>query len=161
MTMAATGFKLKGNFDRKTKDILVMGFTGQLKGWWGDLLSLEDKTQIDTAVKVDSNEVVCVTTLLYAITKFFEGELLKFQSRVGDQLLNLYCPIMSDYWWYRYIFLSNLCLRSDGSTNYWKERFISRLPRLFAEKVKSNIKQNFNGDIPYPALTMGELFTIL
>ncbi|KAI5397424.1 hypothetical protein KIW84_063293 [Lathyrus oleraceus] len=52
-----------------------MGFTGELKGWWDNLPSPEDKAQIDIAVKTESNEAICVTTLLYAITKFFVGEL--------------------------------------------------------------------------------------
>lgn len=46
MTMAATTFKIKGNTDKHTKDILVMGFTTHLKGWWNNLLSPEDKTHI-------------------------------------------------------------------------------------------------------------------
>lgn len=33
MTMTATTFKLKGNTDKHTKNILVMGFTEKLKGW--------------------------------------------------------------------------------------------------------------------------------
>lgn len=156
MTMAATAFKLKENTDKHTKEILVMGFTGQLKGWWNNLLSSEDKYQIDSAVKIESNEEICVTTLLYVITKFFVGEPLKLLQRASDRLLNLYCPTMSDYRWYRDMFLSKLCLRPDGTTDYWKERFISGLPRLFAEKVKINIKQNFNGTIPYQSLTIEE-----
>lgn len=55
------------------------------------------------------------------------------------------------------MFLSKLCLRADESADYWKERFISGLPRLFAEKVKKNIQQNFNGTILYQSLTIGEL----
>ncbi|KAK2428017.1 hypothetical protein QL285_026560 [Trifolium repens] len=136
MTMAATAFKIKKNSDRKTKDMLVMGFTGQLKGWWDNILSEEDKMKIDSAIKTETNEEICVTTLLYAITKFFIGEPLKLQQRASDQLLNLYCPTMSDYRWYKDMFLSKLCLRPDGAAIYWKERFISGLPRLFAEKVK-------------------------
>lgn len=71
MTMYATTFKLKENTDKYTKDILVMGFTWKLKGWWDNLLSPEDKTQINLAVKIEFNEAICVTTLLYVITKFF------------------------------------------------------------------------------------------
>ncbi|KAK2402568.1 hypothetical protein QL285_052074 [Trifolium repens] len=73
MTMAATAFKIKKNSDRKTKDMLVMGFTGQLKGWWDNILSEEDKLQIDSAIKMETNEEICVTTLLYAITKLVMG----------------------------------------------------------------------------------------
>lgn len=155
--MAATAFKIKKNDDKKTKELLVMGFTGQLKGWWDNIVSLEDKHKIDNAIKIETQESICVTTLLYCITKFFVGEPLKFQQRAGDQLQNLYCPKMSDYRWYRDMFLSKLCLREDGAAVYWKERFISGLPKLFAEKVKTNIRQSFNGEIPYNELTIGEL----
>lgn len=55
------------------------------------------------------------------------------------------------------MFLSKLFLRSDDVADYWKERFISRLAKLFVEKVKTNIKQNFNGIIPHQSLTVGEL----
>ncbi|CAK8537723.1 unnamed protein product [Lathyrus sativus] len=155
--MAATTFKLNGNTDKHTKDILVMRFTGQIKGWWDNLLSPEDKTQIYLAFKTKSNESTCVETLLYAITKFFVGEPLKLHQRATYQLLTLYCPTMSDCRWYRDMFLSKLYLRSDGVADYLKERFISGLPRLFAEKVKTNIKQNFNEIIHYQSFTVGEL----
>ena len=69
----------------------------------------------------------------------------------------MYYSIMSNYRWYRDMFLSKLCLRSDGAADYWKESFISGLPILFAEKVKTNIKQNFNEIIPYQSLNVGEL----
>lgn len=64
---------------------------------------------------------------------------------------------MYDYRWYKIMFLSKLCLRIDGVLEYWKESFIRGLSRLFAEKNKVNIKQNFNGIIPYNSLVMGEL----
>ncbi|XP_050898032.1 uncharacterized protein LOC127104936 [Lathyrus oleraceus] len=98
MTMAVTTFKLKGNTDKHTKDILVVGF--------------------------------------------FVGEPLKLQQRAANQLLNLYCPTMSDYRWYRDMFLSKLCLRSDGAADYWKERFINGLPILFVEKSKNENMSN-------------------
>lgn len=61
-----------------------------IKRMWDNLLSPEDKYQIDSTVKTESNEEICVSTLLYAITKFFVGEPLKLQQRANDQLLNFY-----------------------------------------------------------------------
>lgn len=95
-----------------------MEFTRQLKGWLDNLVSSEDKYQIDLTIKTESNEEICVTTLLYAITKFFIGEPLKIQQRVKDQLLNLYCSTMYDYRWYKDVFLSKLCLSSDCGAAY-------------------------------------------
>lgn len=132
-----------------------------VKRMWDNLLSPEDKYQMDSVVKTESNEEICVSTLLYAITKFFVEEPLKLQQRAADKLLNLYCPTMYDYRWHKDMLLSKLCLRSDGDANYWYEIFISDLPRLFAEKVKINIKQTFNGTILYQSLTIGKLSNYL
>ena len=40
-------------------------------------------------------------------------------------------------------------------------KFISRLPTLFAEKVKQKIRNVYNGRVPYESLTYGELITFI
>lgn len=56
---------------------------------------------------------------------------------------------MSNYRWYREMFLSKIFLRSDGVADNWNEIFISGLARLFAKKVKINIKQKLKETISY------------
>nr|XP_012568173.1 uncharacterized protein LOC105851568 [Cicer arietinum] len=162
MTMAATAFKTSGkNTDKKAALLLITGFTGQLKEWWDNIVTGEEKTMILTAVKVDNNgipiEEDSVNTLLYAITKAFVGDPLQLQERAAEQLVNLHCSSMSDYRWYKDMFMSKLYMRPDGNADYWKERFLAGLPKLFSEKVKMNIKPKFNGIIPYGTLTLGQI----
>ncbi|CAJ2642057.1 unnamed protein product [Trifolium pratense] len=163
MTMAATTFKSIGeNSDKKAAILIITGFTGQLKGWWDNIISPEEKLAILEAKKLDPTTGVlgdedAVNTLLYTITKHFVGDPAQIQDRAADQLTNLYCPTMSDYRWYKDMFLSKLCNRPDGGADYWKERFIAGLPRLLAEKVRMAIKAKSNGVIPYSILTFGQI----
>jgi hypothetical protein len=163
MTMAATAFKSIGeNTDKKAAILIITGFTGQLKGWWDNIISPDEKHVILEAKKLDPITGIlgyedAVNTLLYTITKHFVGDPAQIQDRAADQLANLYCPTMSDYRWYKDMFLSKLCNRPDGGADYWKERFIAGLPRLLAEKVRMAIKAKSNGVIPYSILTFGQI----
>ena len=40
-------------------------------------------------------------------------------------------------------------LRPDCKEPYWKEKFIAGLPNLFAEKVRNNLREKYNNQIPY------------
>ncbi|CAJ2679503.1 unnamed protein product [Trifolium pratense] len=150
------------NSDKKAAILIITGFTGQLKGWWDNIISPEEKLAILEAKKLDPSTGIigdedAVNTLLYTITKHFVGDPAQIQDRAADQLANLYCPTMSDYRWYKDMFLSKLCNRPDGGADYWKERFIAGLPRLLAEKVRMAIKAKSNGIIPYSILTFGQI----
>ena len=54
MTMVSTAYQTTQECPEETiVDILGSGFSGQLKGWWDNYLSDQDKTQIFTAIKTD------------------------------------------------------------------------------------------------------------
>ena len=59
------------------------------------------------------------------------------------------------------MFLVKVMTRHDCGSHYWKEKFISGLPTLFAEKVRQRIKNIHTGRIPYESLTYGELVTFV
>ena len=60
------------------------------------------------------------------------------------------------------MFLTNVLKREDGLANFWKERFIARLPKLFGERILSKLRQNFStNDIPFNLLTFGQLFGVI
>ena len=59
------------------------------------------------------------------------------------------------------MFLVKVMTRHDCGSHYWKEKFISGLPTLFAEKVRQRIRNIHNGRIPYESLTYGELITFV
>ncbi|RDY09097.1 hypothetical protein CR513_06593, partial [Mucuna pruriens] len=68
---------------------------------------------------------------------------------------------MFDYRWYKDVFMSKVTLREDGFANYWKEKFISGLPKLFSEKVKTNLERYHGHPIRYETLTYGQLHNIV
>ena len=52
-------------------------------------------------------------------------------------------------------------LRSDCNQSFWKEKFISRVPRIFSKRIRIKIKEQFNSQIPYDKLTYGEIISIV
>ncbi|XP_012076106.2 uncharacterized protein LOC105637285 [Jatropha curcas] len=147
---------------------IVAGFAGQLKGWWDFSLTQEGKNQIINAVKreeyVDANQQrqiretpEAVNTLLYTIGLHFIGSTTMHLDRSHEQLMNLRCPDLSHFKWYKDVFLIAVLAREDSQYDFWKEKFISGLPSLFAERVRNKLKERNNGIIPYHTYTYGEL----
>nr|KYP36016.1 hypothetical protein KK1_042894 [Cajanus cajan] len=158
MTMAAKAYKRRGNMNEATVMTLVQGFTGQLKGWWDNFCTPFDRETILGAMK-NKNEEDFVATLIYTIIQHFVGDLNIFKDRAASQLANLYCSTMSDYRWYKDVFMSKITLREFQG--FWKERFIARLPKLFFGKVKSKLETHFGNPIPYQVLTYGQIHSIV
>ena len=52
-------------------------------------------------------------------------------------------------------------LRLDCNQPFWKEKFISGLPKLFSERIRIKIRDHYNGQIPYDKLTYGEIISIV
>ena len=71
--------------------------------------------------------------LIFAITKHLIGDPVYFQERTSKILNNLRYPKLQDFKWYRDMFLVKVMPRPDCGSYYWKEKFISGLPTLFAE----------------------------
>ncbi|XLU27911.1 hypothetical protein S245_063977, partial [Arachis hypogaea] len=84
-----------------------------------------------------------------------------FKDRIGTQLMNLRCPTMSDYRWYKDVFMSKVIIRDDAHAPFWKERFVAALPKLFSEKVLQKLQIQFGTQIPYESLTFGQLHNII
>jgi hypothetical protein len=129
-------------------DLLVTGFTGTLLQWWDKHLSQQQKDSIRHSVKLDPegnplfNEAAgmansdAINTLVFTIIEHFIGTPSELVSRIHDQLSNLRCPTMSDFRWYKDVFISRVMVRDDSSQPFWKEKFINGLPSLFAHKIK-------------------------
>ena len=160
MTMAATAYKSKGIFERNTATALVQGFTGQLKGWWDNLCTQDDRELILNSIKVETNESDAISTLIYSIIQNFIRDPNIFKNKVASQLNNLRCPTIFYYRWYKDTFLSKVTLREDGFAKFWKERFIAGLPKLFAKKVRSNLQQYYENQ-NLERLTYGQIHNII
>ena len=154
---------LINNHDLNQPDIvnlLVIGFSGTLRGWWDSYLTDESRDSIKHAVKKNDEglpifyeNIGCgildgVNTLIYTILKHFVGIPSNISSRVSDLLNNLRCPTMTDYRWYQDVFIFRVVLRKDCHKPYWKERFIDGLPPIFAHKVKQ-VLMGKNDSIDY------------
>ncbi|RVW23260.1 hypothetical protein CK203_093426 [Vitis vinifera] len=148
MTMVSTAYKLNNRLpDHAVAQTIVAGFTGQLKGWWDNYLTSDDKNNILKAYRInESNEVVkdedgqdiedAVATLIYSISKHFIGDPAKIKDKTADLLTNLKCPKLHDFRWYKEVFLTKVMLR-----------------------IK--IREQYNGQIPYDKLTYGEIISIV
>ncbi|RDX95105.1 hypothetical protein CR513_22421, partial [Mucuna pruriens] len=148
MTMAATTHRTKGCSDKSAALAIIQGFIGQLKDWWDNLCTENDRLTILNSVKNETNQEDAVSTLIYTIIQNFIGDPDVFKNRAANQLTNLYYPTMSDYRWYKDTFPSKVTLREDGFANFWKEKFIEELPKLFSEKKVPRAKvMNFLSSI--------------
>ena len=118
-----------------------------------------------TIIKQENNQQIqtqeddILNTLLYSIIKNFIGDPTIFQEKSQEILLNLTCRKLQDFRWYKDMFLTKVMLRTDCKEPYWKERFIAGLPNLFAEKIRNNLREKYNSQIPYRDLTYGEIIS--
>ena len=151
-----TTYKSRGNLDLTICFHLIAGFIGQLKGWWDNAPTDEERRFIQKSVD-ESGNPNAVHTLIYVITKYFLGDPLSFQSRSYEILQNLHCDKLSDYRWYKEVYFAKVHSRTDCNQPYWKERFLNGLPKVFSQKVQIRIKEMYNGIIPYDSLTYGQL----
>ena len=84
--MVSTAYKLNNRLPyHVVTQTIVAGFTSQLKGWWDNYLTFDDRNSILKAYRInESNEVVkdedgqdiedAVATLIYSISKHFIGD---------------------------------------------------------------------------------------
>ena len=136
--------------DHQIANIIVTGFTGQLKGWWDNALIDNDRqwlanaykrTQNGTPILIENGKQIqdVINTLVFTITKHFVGDPIEYRESVYDSLENLKCYTLSNFRWYKDVFLSRVLIRTDNAEANWKEKFIGGLPRYFAYKVREKL----------------------
>ncbi|GAV91738.1 hypothetical protein CFOL_v3_35128, partial [Cephalotus follicularis] len=168
MTMVSNAHKIKNNSDKTVANILIAGFTGQIKCWWDNVLTTQQQTEILEAIQVNelkepildnnNNETIedAVSILIYNITKYFIRDPTYLKDRTADQLSDLRCRKLQDFRWYNDTFMTKVLTREDANQPYWKEKFITGLPILFAEKIKNKYTEKNKGVVPYETLTYGD-----
>ncbi|KAH9658375.1 hypothetical protein KPL70_023466 [Citrus sinensis] len=173
MTMAANAYKTQaGTSDRAISEILIAGFTGQLKGWWDHLLTNQQQLDILNSIQVDENGAPildefnnpiqdAVATLILTISLHFIGDPSHLRDKNAELLHNLRCRKLSEFQSYKTSFFSRLFLRDDANHITWKEKFLAGLPTLLGEKVRNSIKTLYDNRIPYDELTYGELVSFV
>jgi hypothetical protein len=114
------------------QNIIITGFTGQLKGWWDNTLTDSDRNWLAYAYKrtqngtpiVDENGLQiqdAINTLVFAITRHFVGDPADYRKSAYDSLENLRCYTLSDFRWYKDVFLSNVLIRPDNAEAFGKK----------------------------------------
>ncbi|CAL8993918.1 unnamed protein product, partial [Prunus brigantina] len=126
MSMVAHSYITNHSFRQsEIVPLLVTGFTGTLRYWWDKHLTSESKNLIIHAVKLNEDGLPIfdeqigqgiedgVNTLFYTIIEHFIGTPSNTTARIHDQLSNLRCPKLSDFRWYKDVFISRVMLRDD------------------------------------------------
>ncbi|GAV90454.1 hypothetical protein CFOL_v3_33863 [Cephalotus follicularis] len=172
MTMVSNAHKIRNNLDKVVANILIAGFTDQIKGWWDNVLTKQQQTEILEVIQVNElkepilnndNETIedAVSTLIYNIANYFVGDPTYLKDRTADQLSNLRCRKLQDFRWYKDTFMTKVLTREDANQPYWKEKFITGLPTLFAEKIKNKYREKHKGVVPYEKLTYGDIVSTI
>uniref|UniRef100_A0A2K2AGZ1 DUF7746 domain-containing protein n=1 Tax=Populus trichocarpa TaxID=3694 RepID=A0A2K2AGZ1_POPTR len=170
MTMAANTYNTQtGTPDKAIAELLIAGFSGQLKGWWDYHLIETDHLHILNSIQTyeDQTPILdpsgntiqdAVSTLILTISLHFVGDPSHLKDKNVELLSNLRCKKLSDFQWYKNTFLTRIILREDSNQPFWKEKFLAGLPILLGEKVRNKIKETFTTKtISYDQLTYGEL----
>ena len=158
MLMYSTICKNSNNSDKTIAAMIVAGFTGQLKGWWDNYLSQQDKDSIINTVKQENNNLVenAVYTLAVNIIEHFTGRFSDNSDTIRTLLQNLRCKTLSDFRWYKDTFLSRVTELPECNNIHWKSKFIDGLPSLFAERIRKKLRKD-QINIPYESYTYGAL----
>ncbi|KAH9800352.1 hypothetical protein KPL71_000635 [Citrus sinensis] len=132
MTMAANAYKTQaGTSDRAISEILITGFTGQLKGWWDHLLTNQQQLDILNSIQVDENGAPI----------FYE-----FNNPIQDAVATL---------------ILTISLHFIGDPSHLRDKNAELLHNLRCEKVRNSIKALYDNRIPYDELTYGELVSFV
>ncbi|KAH9723913.1 hypothetical protein KPL70_007306 [Citrus sinensis] len=153
-------------------EILIAGFTGQLKGWWDHLLTKQQQLDILNSIQVDENGAPildefnspiqdAVATLILTISLHFIGDPSHLRDKNAELLHNLRCRKLSEFQSYKTTFFARIFLRDDANHITWKEKFLAGLPTLLGEKVRNSIKALYDNRIPYDERTYGELVSFV
>jgi len=111
---------------------------------------------------MEVEEEAATGLLIHTITLHFLGNPKEKQAIAKSILINLRCPTLTDYRWYKDVFLTNVLKREDGLQQFSKERFIDGHPKLFGKRILSKLRQNFaTNDIPFNLLSFGQLFGVV
>ncbi|QHO12782.1 polyprotein [Arachis hypogaea] len=133
MTMVGTAYQAAHETSEEAiANVIVSGFSGQLKGWWDNYLSDNQKHSIFSAIKVnDQNEPIigddgepipdAVNTLIFTIASHFIGDPSLWKDRSAELLSNLRCKTLSDFRWYKDTFLTRVYTREDSQQPFGKK----------------------------------------
>ncbi|XP_074299790.1 uncharacterized protein LOC141630958 [Silene latifolia] len=141
--------------------MIVAVFTGQLKGWWDNYLSEDERQAMYNTVKIENGVTLhqAVYTLVINIVDHFTGQYANKQESTRTLLHNQRCKSLTDFRWYKDTFLSRVMILPETNSSHWKAKFIDGLPHLFAERVRKTLRGN-EASIYYEHYNYGQLIKI-
>ncbi|XLU95011.1 hypothetical protein S245_009363, partial [Arachis hypogaea] len=174
MTMVGTTYQAAHKTSEEAiANVIISGFSGQLKDCWDNYLFDDKKQSIFSAVKVnDQNEPIigdngepipdAINTLIFTIASHFIGDPSLWKDRSAELLFNLRCKTLSDFRWYKDTFLTKVYTRDDSQQPFWKEKFLAGLLKSLVDKVRDKIRSlTPYGIIPYDALSYGQIISFI
>ena len=148
MGMTRLAYKVRHANEKSIATILISGFTDQLKNWWDNALTLESKTAIlNHTIEVEDEQGNITTKsdaaefLIVTIAMYFVGNPKEELHSNKMFLTNLRCPTLTDYRWYKDMFLTHVLRRPFCNMSFWKEKFITGLPTLFSQRIMTNLQK--------------------
>ncbi|KAG5579998.1 hypothetical protein H5410_050625 [Solanum commersonii] len=145
----ATICKSVNNTDRTICKMIIVGFTGQLRGWWDNYMTLDAKEAVinakATAEGVDNrgfalvkNREDVVYTLVLTILEHFSGRFTNQYETIRSLLNGFRCRHLGELRWYKETYLSRVMELLENGLAFWKAKFV-------------------DGFIPYSNFTYGKL----
>nr|XP_009776513.1 PREDICTED: uncharacterized protein LOC104226263 [Nicotiana sylvestris] len=147
--------------DRAIAEMIIAGFTGQLKGWWDNYLTHDQRFQIMNATKTEDDKTVqnSVYSLVMNIIEHFSGRWSDNSETIRTMLQNLRCKTLTSFRWYKDVFLSRVMELPKSNSTHWKSKFIDGLPPLFAERIRK-VLRGTGMSIDYNSYSYGKLFSV-
>ena len=127
MTMAANAYKTQTRTsDKAIVELLMAGFSSQLKGWWDFHLTSTQQRNIFDFIQTNENKEPilnplgqpiqdAVTTLILTISLHFIRDPSHLKDKNAELLPNLRCKKLSDFKCYKDIFLTRVMFREDSN----------------------------------------------
>ncbi|CAF1715969.1 unnamed protein product [Brassica oleracea var. botrytis] len=124
MGMANMAYKAKGNDDKQSCVLSIVGFNGALRYWWNNSLDnvtreaiinhTDTKTVENNEGEIEEVEIQnAVEVLIHTITMHFIGNPKEELESKKIILTNLRCPTLGDFKWYKDVFIINIFQRND------------------------------------------------
>ncbi|KAG5572431.1 hypothetical protein H5410_062197 [Solanum commersonii] len=123
------------------------GFTGQLRGWWDNYISVEAKAVVINATSdtegVDNLGMALVKiredvvyTLVLTILEHFNGIFTNQYETLHSLLNGLRRRHLGEFLWYKDTYLSRVMELPKNGLNHWKAKFIDGLPLYLLRELK-------------------------
>ena len=81
-----------------------------------------------------------MSTIVLTISLNFIGDPSYLKDKNAELLSNLRCRKLSDFQTYKNTFLTRVMLREGSNKLFWKEKFLTGLPKILGEKARNTIR---------------------